>query len=91
MVGWYIAMSRARPSMVRSINSTAIGLSSTMCCAAAMAFWKLPKWQAPTARRPRTGESFSSIRRENASVPSEPTNKWARLMSLRPGTSASGL
>ena len=52
--------------MVRSISSTAIGPSLTMCCAASIALWKLPKWQAPTARRPSSGESFSSIFVENA-------------------------
>ena len=52
IVGRNIAMSRASPSMVRSTSSTAIGPSLTMCCAASIALWKLPKWQAPTARRP---------------------------------------
>ena len=36
-VGMNIAMSRASPSMVRSISSTAIGLSLTIYCAAAIA------------------------------------------------------
>ena len=62
-----------------------------MCCAAAIASWKLPKWQAPTARRPSTGDSFNSIAVENASVPSEPTRICARLTSFFPGTSASML
>ena len=53
-----IAMSRAKPSMVRSISSTAIGPSLTMCCAASIASWKLPKWQAPTARRPSSGDEL---------------------------------
>ena len=50
IVGSNIAISRARPSMVRSTSSTAIGPSLTMCCAASIAATKLPKWQTPTAR-----------------------------------------
>ena len=50
-----------------------------MCCAASIASVKLPKWQAPTARRPSSGDSLSSIRVEKASVPSEPTRICARL------------
>ena len=42
-VGWNMAISRARPSMVRSTSSTAIGPSLTMCWAMSMACWKLPK------------------------------------------------
>ena len=37
MVGWNIAISRANPSMVRSMSSTAIGPSFTICCATSMA------------------------------------------------------
>ena len=44
--------------MVASTSSTAIGASLTMCCAAAIASWKLPKWQAPTARLPNTGDQL---------------------------------
>src|SRR5262245_42307646 len=44
-------MSRASPSMVRSMSSTAIGASLTICWVTLIAVWKLPKWQAPTARR----------------------------------------
>ena len=77
--------------MVRSISSTAIGASLTMCCAASIALWKLPKWQAPTARRPSSGESLSSILVEKPSVPSEPTRICARFTSFRPGASASRL
>ena len=44
---------------------------------------KAAEMHAPTARRPSCGESFSSILVENASVPSEPTSRCARLMSLR--------
>ena len=62
-----------------------------MYCAAAIASWKLPKWQAPTERLPSSGDSLISIAVENASVPSEPTRMCARLTSFRPGTSASML
>jgi FAD/FMN-containing dehydrogenase len=90
-VGRNMAMSRASAIIVASTSSTAIGASLTMCCAAAIASWKLPKWQAPTARRPSTGESLISIAVEKASVPSEPTRMCARLTPFRPGTSASML
>ena len=56
--GRNIAMSRASVIMVASTSSTAIGASFTMCCAAAIASWKLPKWQAPTARLPSTGRQL---------------------------------
>ena len=90
-VGWNIGIARASSIMVRSINSTAIGFSRTMCWAAFIASWKLPKWQAPTARLPSSGASFNSMRVEKASVPSAPTSTCARLMSFLPGTSASRL
>ena len=56
----------------------------TMLRVASIAARKLPKCTAPTARRPSNGESFSSMRVEKPSVPSEPTRICARLMSLRP-------
>ena len=82
-------MSRASSISVRSTTSTATGPSLTMCCAASIALRKVAKWQMPSALFFGSGESFSSMRRETASVPSEPHSSVARLTGLLPGTSAS--
>ena len=58
-VAWNSGISAANPSMVSSTNSTAMGLSVTRCWAASIAAWNEPKWQTPSARLPRTGDSCS--------------------------------
>ena len=82
-------MSRASSIKVRSTTSTATGPSLTMCCAASMALRKEAKWQMPSALFTGSGASFSSMRRDTASVPSEPHSRVARFTGPAPGTSAS--
>ncbi len=89
MTGRNMAMSRASSISVRSTTSTATGPSLTMCCVASIALRKVAKWQMPSALFLGIGESFSSMRREMASVPSEPHSSVARLTGLCDGTSAS--
>ncbi len=70
-----------RPSsiIVRSTSSTAAGPSATRCCVASIASRKVGKWQTPTALWRGSGESLSSISSISASVPSDPTRRWARF------------
>ena len=76
--------------MVRSTSSTASGPSMTRWRDASMAARKVGNWQMPSILRGSTGCSCSCNAAENASVPSDPTSKRARLCEL-PGVSTSML
>ena len=73
------AFSPARSSSLRSISSTAVGPSSTMCRTESVAEWRSGKWHTPSTLCEGIGCRSSSMRVKKASVPSEPTSKSAML------------
>ena len=76
--------------MVRSISSTASGLSLHDCCADSIASEKLPKWQAPTARAEQRPELSSIARRERERA-FRADQHMGEIDLLWPGISASRL
>ena len=79
MVDLNAGFARDSSIIVRSTSSTALDPSGTMCCAASIAAWKVGKLTTPSTRSRGSGASRNFKLRVNASVPSEPTSKCARL------------
>ena len=72
-------MSAPSDRMLLSTSSTATGPNPTIWRVVSIAARNEGKWHTPMTRCAGKGESFSVTAVVSASVPSEPTRRWARF------------